>query len=367
MPEFPEPQSILIVRLSAIGDVVHVLPCLHALRARFPKAHIGWLVEELSASLLRGHPEIDDLYVIPKKRWRTAPMRTWLSGEKPAFYRRLRAAGWDVAIDFQGLTKSGIPALLAGASLRIGYGDRDGRELNKLFTNRRVVPAPSRPHVIQRNMALLEPLGIADAPIEWRFPDFSEERARVDAALAHQGIAPGQPFIALYPGAGWQTKRWPTSHFAELARQLAAAPDPPGNAKPMPVVVVWGPGEEDLRDGILTQADLPSERMMAAPPTDLRELAALLGRARLAIGGDTGPIHLAAALDVPVVGIYGGSDPLRNGPWGNAPTTLLSDSAACTVCWRKTCNWSPCIECLDTISPSRVARHARAVLACAQG
>ena len=269
------PESILIVRLSAIGDVVHALPCLHALRERFPDARIGWLVEQLSASLLKGHPEIDDLYVIPKKHWRAAPVRTWLNGEKRRFYGELRRAKWDVAIDFQGLTKSGIPLLFSGAPVRIGFGDKDGREFNKFFTNRRVVPSPERPHVIQRNLSLLEPLGIENPEVAWRFPDFAEERATTDTALTDAGIDSDAGFIALYPGAGWETKRWPTKHFARLSRLLG---ENPGTAD-LPQLIIWGPGEEPLCEAILRDAELPEHRLRMAPPTNLRELAALLGRA----------------------------------------------------------------------------------------
>lgn len=366
----PKPHSILIVRLSAIGDVIHTLPCLHALRRAFPRARIGWLVEELSAPLLRRHPQIDALYVIPKKRWRRHPLQTLLSGEKCRFFENLRGEKWDVAVDFQGLTKSGWAAWRSGAPTRIGYADKDGRELNKLFTNRRVRPSEEARHVIQRNLSLLEPLGVK-VPVEMRdagcvFPDFGEEKKALGPFLESLAGAPGRRYIALYPGAGWATKRWPAAHFASLAQLLARGGEGYPNASQLPMVLISGPKERPLCDEILHGAGLPPDRLRMAPPTSLRELAALLQEAAVAVGGDTGPVHLAAALGAPVVGIYGASDPARNGPWGRNHTVLQA-KMPCIPCWKTDCGitargGSTALECLRAISPEAVAEAVEKTL-----
>ncbi|MBN1866730.1 lipopolysaccharide heptosyltransferase I [Candidatus Sumerlaeota bacterium] len=355
------PARILIVRLSAIGDVIHALPCLHVLRTAFPKARIGWLVEELSAPLLAGHPEIDDLFTIPKKRWRAHPLRPSIRAEKHEFYSRLRNGRWEVAIDFQGLTKSAWAAWRSGAPRRIGFAGEDGRELSKWFATERVLPDPARPHVIDRNMALLRPFGLDSQPVEWRFPDFSTERAHLAEFFDRIGIGPQGRYIALCPGAGWETKRWPVEHFARLSQRIAeaAARNP---SVGLPIVLVWGPGEETLCREILSLAALDPGRLVLAPATRLRELAALLERAAVVVGGDTGPVHLAAALGVPVVGIYGGSDPVRNGPWGERHRVFLSDSVPCVGCWRTRCNRTPHLECMTTIRPETAFEAVAAIV-----
>ncbi|MFP4381875.1 MAG: glycosyltransferase family 9 protein [Candidatus Sumerlaeia bacterium] len=352
------PESILIVRLSAIGDVVHTMPCLHALRDAFPKARIGWLVEELSASLLRDHPEIDQLYAIPKKRWRQNKWRTVVGRERMRFYKQIRRDGWEVAIDFQGLTKSAMAMWRSGAKRRIGYGDADGRELSKLFYTDKVRPRGSAVHVIERNLALLGPLGLERGAddVVWRFPDFHEEEASLRPFL--DGIAADGPssgegspdFIGLYPGAGWITKRWPPEKFVALARQLARQDGLP------PMVLIWGPAEAEMVDAIIQQADLPAEKLRPAPPTNLRELTALLGYCSVMVAGDTGPMHIAAALGKRVVGLYGGSDPVRNGPWGRGHIVLEMDDMPCQPCWKRECPKGPGAPCMEGIAVELVSR-----------
>lgn len=356
----PQIRNILIIRLSAIGDVIHVLPCLHALRRAYPRARIGWLVEELSAPLLKGHPEIDELHIIPKKRWRQQPLQTWFNGEKRVFYANLRKTRWDVALDFQGLTKSGWPAWLSGAPQRIGFGGVDSREINRIFINKKVVPSESARHVIQRNLSLLQPLGIENPDVIWRFPDLSAERLQM-APFLNSLETPGNRFIALNPGAGWETKRWPPEHFVELAKSLAmSGQDALGEFLPM--VLIWGPAEENLCAEIIKQAGLPDSLLKMAPPTNLRQLTVLLKQAAAIVGGDTGPIHLAAALGVPVVGIYGASDPARNGPWGKGHAILQADSSCCAACWRTRCNNENRLACLRTLKPKTAADAVQRIL-----
>ncbi len=155
------PPRILIVRRSAIGDVVHTLPALHLLRKAYPEAYIGWIVEDFAAAYIEDHPELDRLHKIPKKKWRAKPIRCYWPEIRP-FYKELRAENYAVAIDFQGLTKSGLSAWLSKAPRRIGFGDAQSIELNRLFINEKVTPPPEARHLIERNAARLAPLGIWD-------------------------------------------------------------------------------------------------------------------------------------------------------------------------------------------------------------
>jgi lipopolysaccharide heptosyltransferase I len=365
------PNRILIVRLSAIGDVVHVLPALAALRQALPRAHIAWLVEALSAQLLEGHPLLDELIVYPRTQWRQRGYwRSMLAGEMTRFMGELRRRRFDVAIDFQGLTKSAVLPWVGAARRRIGYGGEDGREMSRWFYTERVRPPREAVHVVQRNLSLLAPLGIESAAepliasLEFPFPDYTRERERLDAKLEAIGIGRDERFVAMNPGAGWETKRWPPEHYGALAGAVARACD-------CRVVLTWGPGEEAAIDAALAAVDPAArDRVHRAPATTLRELATLLDRSLAAVGGDTGPIHLAAARGVPVVALYGGSDPKRNRPVGPIPARVLDDpSNDCYPCWRVRCK-APPPPCLESITPDRVlaavreaigeARHAEA-------
>ncbi len=390
--------SILIIRLSAIGDVIHTLPALAALRRALPRARIGWVVEDLSAPLLEGHPQIDRLYVIPKRRWRGQWSRVWRSEVVP-FFRAIRADGWDAAIDFQGLTKSGLAAWASGAPVRVGFRGKDSREINCLFVNRRIYPPEEARHVVERNLALLagvdvepprEPVYgkihvredeigwargvIADWGAEWAAAWRPPTRESEGGGQENGSGLEGRGGIALLnPGAGWPTKRWPPWHFVELGARLHAAAG-------LRSVVVWGPREEPLRDAIRGGLQERAVPVQAAPPTSLRQLAALCLGAALFVSGDTGPAHLAAMMGIPTLALFGASDGRRNSPWGPRVATLQLDSLPCIPCWDTQCRLAKPSEqcvghpdatsppqplpppCLAQLDPERAAREALRLL-----
>ncbi len=306
---------IALVKLSSLGDVVHALPVASALRARLPRARLAWVVERREAALLRGHPALDEVIPVDSRAWRrTLAPRALLrplaaahaGGELAEMVRHLRAARFDVAVDLQGLLKSGALTALTGAPLRIGFAAARCREpLAALFTNLRLTPPPSARHVVEQNLALVAPLGVAGGSVEFALPSDAAAEARADAFLTAADLKPGARLVVLNPGAGRADKRWPPARFRELATRLTAT----GVA----ALVVWGPSEEALARAI---ADGAGPRIVLAPPTDLHGLLALLRRASLVVAGDTGPLHLAAALGVPCVGLYGPTSAERNGPWG---------------------------------------------------
>ena len=288
--------NILIVRLSAVGDAVHGLPVLCALRDFFPRARLSWVVEERAAAVLRGHPALDRLITVP---------RGWLRSPRALLRlrRTLREVRPEIAIDLQGLTKSAVAAWLSGAGLRIGFARPEGRELSRTLNNRLV--KSTAPHVVDRYLELLEPLGIVRPAVRFEVPRDFEGEATMGRFIRDRGLAGG--FALLNPGAGWPSKRWPTDRFAAVARHL-------GQRRHLPTIVVWAGQEEwAFADRIITTAGGTAH---IAPKTTLGELGELARRATLCVSADTGPLHLAAAIGVPCVGLFGPMPADRNGPYG---------------------------------------------------
>jgi heptosyltransferase I len=282
------PSKLLVIRLSAFGDVIHTIPSVVALRDALPQVEIAWAVEPAYAELVEivaGVPAIR----VSLKKWSLAKIRD----------ARRSVRGYDDAIDFQGLIKSALIARVSGARRRFGFARDVIREKPAAWFVTRPVSIDRSHHVVEWNLALARALAptIASVPAV-DFSPFADDASGNLPAFANR--------IVVLPGAGRPEKLWPAERFADLARRL-------GND----VLVACGPGEESI--GRAIGAEL-------APPTTFRELAFLLRSARLVIGGDTGPLHLAAALGVPVAGLYGPTDPARNGPYGQLGNVVESFS-----------------------------------------
>jgi heptosyltransferase I len=294
MPRMQSPR-ILIVRLSAIGDAIQTMPVACALRERFPGAFLAWAVENRAAALLHGHRAIDELILLPRG-WLKSPRGVW------QLRRRLRDLRFDVTVDVQSLTKSAVLAWLSGARRRIGFGNPGGRELSKWFNNERVDPASA--HVVDRYLELLRPLGIESPTVRFDVPEHEDARAAAEKTVRQFHLEGG--FAVINPGAGWPSKLWPVDRYAAVARHL-------GEGSKLPTLVVWaGAAERTLAEAIAAAA----ATAQVAPSTTLPELAALARRARLFVGADTGPLHLAAAVGTPCVGLYGPWPASRHGPYG---------------------------------------------------
>jgi heptosyltransferase-1 len=293
----PEPSArILIVRLSAIGDVLHGLPVLNALRDALPRAFLAWVVEGRAAEVLQSHKALDELIVVPRR---------WLKSPREVIHlrRRLRALRFDLTLDLQGLSKSAIAARLSGARRRIGFDGRDGRELSRWLNNERVLPR--RTHVIDRNLELLARLGIVDPSVRFDLEDSPSAALAAAKILDAQHLA--DRFAVINPGAGWPSKLWPVDRYAAVARHL-------GQARALRSLVVWaGPQELAWAEAIVADS---AGCAALAPATSLVELAAIVRRATVFIGSDTGPLHLAAAVGTPCVGLFGPMPAKRNGPYG---------------------------------------------------
>lgn len=315
---------------------MHVIPALVALRRKFPQSHIGWAVEKLPHSLLLGHPMVNKFHVFPRHAFKVGNTKL-LEGMKDlsAFRKELAAEKYDIAIDFQGLTKSGLVAWWSRAKKRIGFRGEDSRELNTVLVNTRVRPPEEAEHVVEKNIALLHPLGIEPPDkTDWVMPEYGAEAEAIKPFLKECGLLTPEgrasDYTIVNPGATWFTKRYPPEMFGEVAKGLVDRYD-------MPVVATWA-GEEELAAAktIVKIAGGSARRAFVAPKTNLRELAALTERAALFVGNDTGPLHLAVALKVHTVAIFGATDPLRNGAYGSGHR-VQTGGVDCHPCWKTTC------------------------------
>jgi lipopolysaccharide heptosyltransferase I len=314
------PRNAVIVKLSSIGDVVHALPVAVALKRASAETRVTWIAEAREATLLRDHPAVDEVVVADTRGWRRGGAGVTAMREALGVARGLRARAFDVAIDLQGLMKSGLLTALTRAPRRIGFAGPFRREWpSGMFTNERVRPPAAAGHVVDQYLALLVPLGITATPVEFRIPRDEATDARADDILREAGIKPQDRLVLVNAGAGRTEKRWPVASFRELGRRLA---DEAGAR----VVVTWGPGEDDDARTIAATA----AGALVAPPTTLRELAALMRRARLLIAGDTGPIHIAAAVGTPCLGLYGPTSGVRNGPYGPGHRVLQAPDGRMT-------------------------------------
>ena len=306
------PSRFLIVRLGALGDVVHAIPVAAALRRAFPVARIDWLVSARHRELLDVVSGIDRRIALGERGGA-------LGGQGVgAVLRELRANRYDIAFDLQWLMKSAVLARLSGARRVIGFSSGYVRErMARVFYSDAYNPggggmyhADERSHVVQMNLGLLTTIGIPVAAPE--FP-----LVRVDSAVARDAAArAGQPYVVLNPGAAWPNKRWPAERFGAVARALY-------DRRGMTSIVTWGPGEEALARDVVREAP---EAAQLSPKTSLADLLALLRGAAVIISGDTGPTHMAAAIGTPIIGLYGPTRPSRNGPWSPRDITLSRDA-----------------------------------------
>jgi heptosyltransferase-1 len=279
---------ILIVRVSAIGDVIHGIPVLCALREAYPSAFLAWVAEGTAGDVLDGHPALDELVRVPRRWWKL-PREVW------RMRQRLRSLRFDVAIDLQCLTKSAITAWLSGAPRRIGKAGADGRELSRWFNNELI--EASGTHVLEHYLSMLRPLGIESPAVQFNLPERATDAEVVERFL-QMSVLTGRRYAVLNPGAGWPSKIWPAERYGALARHLH-------EAHGVASVAAWGLKTElPLAETIVAMS---GGRAQLAPPTTMLQLASLCRRAALFVGSDTGPMHLAVAVGTPTISMHGPS------------------------------------------------------------
>jgi heptosyltransferase-1 len=318
-------ERLLIVRLSAMGDVIHTLPAAQALRDAFPQATIGWLIEERWAELLcapgfrrRGlrtpqRPLVDWVHTVNLTGWRRSLFTMRNLQEIATVWNDVRGAQYDVVVDLQGAMRSALLAHWSGAP--VVYGSAEPRESPaSLWYTRRAIARGT--HVIEQNLSVAQAITQTKIAVPRpELPRDPETEARIGQRLKENGI---HNFAILNPGAGWGAKRWPAERYGIIAQKLAELG--------VRSILNFGPGEEDL----VREAEAASEGAANAMRCTLTELIALTRRAGLFIGGDTGPLHLAAALDVPTVAIFGPTDPARNGPYSRHSVVLRNPASPTT-------------------------------------
>lgn len=332
--------QILFIKPSSLGDIIHALPVLDTLRSHFTQARIAWLVKREWAEIVERIEGVDDIVTVGPG------LRGWL-GAVP----RVRATGFDLAVDLQGLFRSGVMARLSGARCRIGFAN--AREGSPWFYTHRVPVPTADMHAVDRYGLVAEALGIGrKTDRAFRFKRWPSDDQAITALLNQQGVTDRQRWVAMNVSARWPTKRWPIQSFAKLIDQLHEA----GFG---PVVLLGAPSEREAADAV--------SRMTAQPPsslvgqTGIGLLPALLRKAEVLVTNDSGPMHVAAAVGTPVVAMFGPTSPARTGPYG-ASHQVLRTGIPCSPCFSRRCANVSRLECLTAIAPSEVFRAVQQVL-----
>lgn len=322
------PRKILIIKPSSFGDVIHGLPVLHALSIRFPEARIHWVVAKGFDGIIKGHPLIAKLWIIDKDSWKKPANLLRTCSELKKLSRGLRAEKFDLVIDLQGLFRSAMIGVLSGAEERVGFDSaREGAK----FSYKYRVRTETELHAVDKNLRLAEFVGCGRADPVFALPPLG----KVPEIVKNMGR-----YAVIAPSAGTLVKRWPAEYFGHLASRL-----------PIPSVIVGGGADAALGDEVASLSN--SRAVCLAGKTSLGDLAAIIGGAEFFVSPDSGPMHLAAALNIPVFAIFGPTSPLRTGPYGKIHTVIRLD-LPCSPCFtRKPC---PDWRCIREVTPETVLK-----------
>jgi lipopolysaccharide heptosyltransferase I len=328
------PRKILIVKPSSLGDVVHSLPFLNALSQCFPYAEIHWVIAKGFEGLLEGHPLIHRLWIIKKDSWKKVRNARSTIQEIALLFRQLKQEKYDMVIDLQGLLRSGMITSATGSPVRIGL--KEAREGSRVFYTD-TVEGGKNIHAVDRYLKIVEYLGCDVTEIRFPFPPIDKT-----SAFYLQSSAFHRPdgYAVLVPGARWKTKRWPAEKFGRLASLLRVKS-----------VIIGSEGDKAIADEIVSLSN--GKAVSLVGKTELKDLINIIGRARFAVSNDSGPMHIAAALGIPVFAIFGPTDPARTGPYGKGHTIIRSDTTSCAPCFRRSCDD---VTCMENISADEVLK-----------
>ncbi|MGD9309916.1 MAG: lipopolysaccharide heptosyltransferase II [Desulfosarcina sp.] len=347
--------NILIVKLSAIGDVIHTLPALNAIRAYYPQARITWLVEEAAADLVLGHRALDRVIISRRKSWmrRIRSDRRWqVLKEAVRLIRALRDTRYDMIIDFHALLKSGLMVGLAIGKRKIGFDKgMQHQEYSYLFLNERIPPVDMEVHALTRGLMLINAIGIPTPTVAYDIPYTERDSQTVSNLLEAVGVNGKRRLVAINPVALWETKLWLNERFAQLADRLI-------RDCRADVIFTGGPADRPIVDAIIKMMTAPATNL--AGRTRLKQLAALYRRSALLVTTDTGPMHLAAAVATPVVALFGPTAPWRTGPYGKGHR-IIRTAPACSPCFKRRCDEHQC-RCMRDISVEMVFEQIQSLL-----
>ena len=337
--------NILIVKLSAIGDVIHTLPASNALRKAYPEARITWLVEEAAYDLVKDHPALDRVLVSKRKRWLKelqSPLFLNAVKEIYGFIKELRDTHYDMILDFQALLKSGILIALSRGKRKIGFGKGlEHMEHSYLFLNERLPAVSMEHHALSRGLMMLNAIGIATPQVEYKLAVSDHDHQKVDNLLRRYGLVNPGRFVVVNPVAKWESKLWSIRKFSQLADRIITEYD---------ARVVFTGSLEDRQTIQQIKAGMTKPAINLAGETTLKMLAALYAKADVVISTDTGPMHLAVAMGTTVVALFGPTAFWRTGPYGSGHQ-IVTAGQACAPCFKRHC---PTIDCMDLISVGQV-------------
>jgi len=332
-----DPKRILIVLHGSIGDVTRALPLTVMLRRAFPRAFLAWSIEPSCLPLLQGNSTIDEILVLERRRfWRTAGL----------FLARVRAGNFDLVLDLQRLFKSGFISWWSGARQRIGFHRKDSKEFNWIFNNLHIPAYGEEIPKIEHYLKFADYLGVDRSPLEWHFNLTAGEQASIKD---HLSKVTG-PFAALFVGTRWESKQWFPSQMSECADQLQSDYG-------LGVVLLGSKDDRPLAQEVVALSR--SKLVDLAGRTTLREAIGIIQNARIAVGPDTGLMHIAAALRTPVISLWGATSPRRTGPYGYGEL-VLQGKAPCVPCQRRTCSIGR--VCLQSITTEQIGTKIRNVL-----
>ncbi len=317
-------RKILIVKPSSLGDIIHALPLLDAVKTVLPDSEVHWVVARGFEGVLQGHPMIKRLWVIHKENWKRPLKLISTVSELGNLFMGLRFERYDLVIDLQGLLRSGLITALSGASLRVGFSD--ARELSPFFYNLKVRGGTGI-HAVDRYLKLASLIGIDTGGVDFPLPPIQD-------TFHSEG-----PYYVVVPGARWATKRWPVEYFIDVIKAL-----------PTTAVIVGSREDIDIAGTIALNTSGRSINM--AGKTDLKRLFSIIGGAFFMLSNDSGPMHMGAALSVPVYAIFGPTSEVLTGPYGDGHRVLRAD-IGCSPCFRKTC---ATMRCMREVTPGQVIK-----------